>query len=226
MNRIPFSVYDYFGHLASGFLLIVVLDYVIGEQWLLLENPPIGLWLVGVLVAYIIGQIIANPSAWLFERIIVNKWLMSPVVNLLRESPKTWLRRLFPGYFTPFPIAIRKKVMEKAEIYGISGPEPALFIHAFGKVKKDENAMARLNTFLNLYGFCRNISFVCLLAFLILIATSWGGWGNLDRLPWAFVALVGSIGMFYRYVKYFRQYSYELFITYIGLPSDDINHGD
>ena len=226
MNKIPFSVYDYFGYLASGFLLIFVLDYAIGEQWLLLENTPIGLWLVGIVVAYIIGQIIANPSAWLFERIIVNKWLKSPVVNLLRELTKTWLKRLFPGYFTPFPIAIRKKVMEKAKVNGITEPTQSLFIHAFGEVKKDGNAIARLNTFLNLYGFCRNISFVSLLAFLILIATSWGSWGNLDRLPWAFAALVCSIGMFYRYLKFYRQYSYELFITYIALPSEDINHGD
>ena len=71
MNRIPFSVYDFFGYLASGFLLIVAVDYVIGEQWVLREDLSVVLGLFWIVVAYIIGQIIAGiaatalaPNAW------------------------------------------------------------------------------------------------------------------------------------------------------------------
>lgn len=225
MNRIPFSVYDFFGYLASGFLLMVAVDYVVGEQWMLQEDQSVVLGLLWIVAAYIIGQIIASPSAWLLERMVIGKWLIRPELNLLRDPPKKWWAKLFPGYFTTLPVAIRNRILEKAEVEGISEPGQALFIHAFGKVKADENAMARLNTFLNLYGFCRNISFACLLAAIVLIVGTWGG-GNLDRLPWVFVALVGSVGMFYRYLKFFRQYSYELFVTYITLPTTEVNHGD
>jgi hypothetical protein len=49
----------------------------------------------------------------------------------------------------------------------------ALFLHALGRVKADKEAMVRLNTFLNLYGFCRNICFTCLVAASILAVGYW-----------------------------------------------------
>jgi len=225
MNRIPFSVYDFFGYLASGFLFMVAVDYVIGKQWVLRDELSVVLGLFWIVVAYIIGQILAGTSAWLLERLIVGKWLMRPYTNLLRDSPKIWWAKLFPGYFTPFPVAIRNRVKEKAKADGVTETGEAVFLHVFGEVKADEAAMARLNIFLNLYGFCRNISFTCLLVALVIVVGSWieGTW---DKLPWFFVSIVGSVGMFYRYLKFFRQYSYELFITYAALPSKEVNHGD
>lgn len=224
MNRIPFSVYDFFGYLASGFIFMVVIDYIVGKQWVLREDFSVVLATLWIVIAYITGQIIAGIAAWLLERNVIGKWLGWPSTNLFKDPPQKWWAKLFPGYFTGLPLAIRNKITEKAKSEGIHETGQALFIHAFGRVKTDENTMARLNTFLNLYGFCRNISFVCLLATLVLIVGSWGE-GNLYRLLFAVIAMVGSIGMFYRYLKFFRQYSYELFVTYATIPSMRVNHG-
>jgi hypothetical protein len=216
MNGIPFSVYDFFEYLASGFLLIVALDYSRSQQWVLRDDLSVVWGLFWVIIAYITGQILAGPSAWLLERIIVGRWLMRPSTNLFRDPPNKWWARLFPGYFTPFPQAIRNKVQDKAKANGISEIGEALFINAFGQVKTDERVMARLTAFASLYGFCRNVSVACLLAASIIGIGSWQT-GAMHKLSWALVALVGSIGMFYRYLKFFRQYSYELFITYATL---------
>ena len=96
----------------------------------------------------------------------------------------------------------------------------ALFVHTFGEVKKDEKNMPRLNTFLNLYGFCRNISFTCLIVTLLLVIGNLA-LGTPDKFYWALAALVGAVGMFYRYLKFFRQYSYELLVTYAAQTDEE-----
>ena len=66
--------------------------------------------------------------------------------------------------------------------------------------------MARLNSFLNQYGFARNISLTLLIASVIVLSSG--------RRDLAIVAAVMGVGMFYRYLKFFRQYTYEVFITF------------
>ena len=68
MNRIPFSVYDFFGYLSTGFLIMVAVDFVSGSLRILGDNPTVALGIVWIVIAYISGQIIANPSAWLLKR--------------------------------------------------------------------------------------------------------------------------------------------------------------
>ncbi len=216
MTRFPFSVYDFFGYLASGFLLLETVDYVVDGQWILVDSSSVVSIAFWTIVAYITGQILASPSAWLLERTIVGRLLQRPSINLFRDAPKYWWTKLFPGYFTPLPVAIREKVLQTAESDGITEKGEAIFVLAFGKVKSDKDTMARLSSFLNLYGFCRNVCFTSLLAtLLVAIGSFWGG--SLEKLPWALIALVGSAGMFYRFLKFYRQYSYELFITYAAL---------
>jgi hypothetical protein len=93
-------------------------------------------------------------------------------------------------------------------------------------VKRDQATLERLNSFLNLYGFCRNLSLALILAVPLLLYGALREFDyktlqgiNGDRLAWAAVALVASIGMFYRYLKFFRHYTVEVFMTYAELPN-------
>jgi hypothetical protein len=213
MNRIPFSAYDFFGYLASGFLIIASVDSLGTERVVLQEDLSAVLSIFWIGMAYIIGQILASPSAWLLERTLVGKYMERPNINLFKNKPEKGWVKLFPGYFTPLPIATQRRILEKAKAEGINEKGEALFVHVFGKIKADKDTMVRLSIFLNMYGFCRNISFSCLLSGLVmLVGFLWTR--NLDLLLWTFAALVGSVGMFYRYLKFFRQYSYELLVTY------------
>jgi hypothetical protein len=38
MNKIPFSVYDFFGYLAPGFLILAAADFARGGGWLFRDN--------------------------------------------------------------------------------------------------------------------------------------------------------------------------------------------
>lgn len=86
MGRFPFSVYDFFGYLACGFLLLVGADYALdlgipfGNGWSLPEGS------LFVLIAYVAGQVAAGLAAWLLERQFVHRCLGSPNGYLIQES--------------------------------------------------------------------------------------------------------------------------------------------
>lgn len=71
----------------------------------------------------------------------------------------------------------------------------------------------RLNAFLNLYGFSRNVSMAALLIVPMLIVGALTG-DVAPRLWAASGALVTAVAMFYRYLKFFRLYTVEVFVNY------------
>ena len=226
MSRIPFSVYDFFGYLVPGFLFVAVMDFALvgtiaGERWVLRDDLGVVYGLTWTVVAYIIGHVLSSPSEWLLQEKIVRNWLKSPAINLFNDHQRKSGRfLLFSGYYKPLPSPIRKRILEKAKAEGINETGEALFYHAWGKVKKDQDAMARLYIFLYLYGFSRNVSFACALASLVIVAGCLveGSWGN---LIWAFVSLFAAVGMLYRYLKFYRLYSVDVFIVYDEMPPQE-----
>lgn len=215
MNSIPFSVYDFFGYLASGFFLLAAVDYASDGGWLLTENLGVIFAIVWIVIAYIVGHIITNISGYLLERKIVRSILLSPEVTLFRESETTIWMWLFPGFYEPLPAEIQHRILDKArEKAGIESPGRALFLHCHAIVKRDEVTRARLNSFLNLYGFCRNISMAAFFALFILLGGFLLGYLEGKEIWWAVAAAVTTIGMFYRYLKFFRHYTTEVLVTY------------
>ena len=214
---IPFSEYDYFGYLSCGSILVVVIDFLRGGK--LLEQDkisvPEGLFLV--VAAYILGQIIAGPAHWLLERKLIANVLHRPNINLFSKRKLSIQSVFFHGYYEPFPGSIQHRIKAKAKVEGSENVGETLFLQVFSRVKQEEATMTRLNSFRNLYGFCRNVSFTCLLSSLT-IAVWVQIFGGRSKLEWAAAALVISIGMFYRYLKFYQQYSYEMFISYLNLP--------
>ncbi len=215
MGRIPFSVYDFFGYLACGFLLLVGADYALdlgvpfSDGWSLPEGS------LFILIAYVTGQIAAGLAAWLLERQFIHRCL-GPPYNYLLQDISNCQRRMFPGFTAPLPATTRKRVLEKARASGIQEPGEALFLHAFARVKQDEITLTRLNGFLALYGFCRNMAFVLLLLALLFVWASAVGGKPVDG-RWIAFSTLGAVGMFWRYLKFFRQYAYEVFVTYSEL---------
>jgi hypothetical protein len=215
MTSIPFSVYDFFGYLASGFLFLAAVDYASDGGWLLTENLGIVFAILWTVAAYIVGHLIANISGYFLERIMIRRVLLSPEITLFREKNTSKWAWIFPGFYEPLPKEIQDRILAKAKKRAdIESPGRALFLHSHAVVKRDETTQARLNSFLNLYGFCRNISMAALFAFFILLAGI-----LLDHLSgreiwWSVAALAVAIGMFYRYLKFFRHYTTEVFVSY------------
>jgi hypothetical protein len=224
MNKIPFSIYDFFGYLACGFVLLTAVDFAFNRGQLLKQKPDgftaiVFFWII---LVYSTGHLIANISAYLLESKLVRGVLKSPEELLFHDhKPKTVWARLFPGYYSPLPKHTRERVLAKSqERCGLSAPGRALFFHCHPIVKREQVTLERLNNFINAYGFCRNMSLTAIAAAIVVLypVVSAAIWLHTSvpeqNLWWAALGIVIGLGMFYRYIKFFRLYTVEVFITY------------
>jgi hypothetical protein len=215
MNQLPFSVYDFFGYLASGAIVITGLTVSFVGYGQLGEGPSLPIGIVLVIVSYVIGHIVANLAGFLIERRLVVRRLGRPTEILVCEAQLPgWAAMLFPGYGTPLPEPTRERVRARAgDLRG-----EALFFHCFAVMKHDEVVRERLATFLNLYGFCRNMALAlvavagCLIVGLLIGSADTGpaagpGW-------WLAASVAAAVGMLYRFLKFYRQYALELLTSY------------
>ena len=227
--KIPFSVYDFFGYLAAGFVVVASIDAGFEGGWLLREKHGVVAGLTWTFVAYIVGHLVAQISSAVLEHFIVRKCLRSCEETLFEDPLKTLLTRLFPGYYHPFPPETRSRVLAKAkDLAGLERPSRALFFHCHPIAMSMSAAKERLATFLNLYGFCRNVSMAAALASAIFFTAAlyYADFQTpritaecAKRLWLTLGALVVSVGMFYRYLKFFKHYTEEVFRSYAESPS-------
>jgi hypothetical protein len=222
MDRIPFDPYDVFGYLAAGFLVLVGLQLTIGfppvfgRDFKLVESVAL------LLAAYVAGQLVATPAKAILEDLLVGRILGRPSVNLLQETPPRlgWL--LFPGFYVPLPPDARRCVLEKAKAEGVTQPGEDLFLLAryCPLTLGDSRLMGRLGAFLNQYGFSRNLSFAALVVGIAMLLVPAVLPGHEPQLwKYGITILVAGVLLLYRYLKFYRQYSYELFNTYARAKS-------
>jgi len=221
-----FSDYDLFAYVATGLAALAGWDVAFGTHLVLAADWSASTGTGTVALAYVVGQILASPSALLIEKQLVRKLLGTPSTLLFRaaDAPRPgYLRRLLLGeYLTPLEPGVQRRVLERAAAEGkpIKPGEP-LFWAAFPCARKNRVAYARMETYLKLYGFCRNMAFVGLAATAVLV----GGWlwncatGHTDMmaghpLRWAAATSIIGIGMMVRYLKFLRLFSVEVFVAY------------
>ncbi len=208
--KIPFSVYDVFGYLAAGFVLLVSIDFSCGAGWLSRESIPPVYAVFWTLVAFVAGHLVAHMASVLLENLFLRRFLRSPDVHLFEVADKTWRSRLFPGNFQPLPVATQERVRERAAEYGAPISGRGLFLHCHAIVKHQPTTLDRLNTFLAQYGFCRNISMAFALAALVLtLGSVWCSSTLVDLLPSLPLTLILAVGMLYP-----RHYTIEVFTSY------------
>jgi len=95
-----------------------------------------------------------------------------------------------------------------------------MFLHCWAIVRADSDVRQRLDAFLNLYGFSRNMSVASLAS---AVAVTFGiVFDNLETgeaLGAVLALMLASIVLVYRYLKFFRLYTKEVFVRYIAHPS-------
>ncbi len=215
--NIPFSPYDFFGYLASGFLVLFAMEFILGYPPLLGQTFTAVETVALIMAAYVAGQIVAMPSKAILEDLIVGRILSRPNVNLVREKRPVIRGLIFPGFYSRLPSGTRGKLLEKVKTEGGAPTGEDLFLHIrfSPQVLQDAKLMERLNSFLNLYGFNRNLCFAGLVVGVSMCLV--GRYSHPARPELIHYGLtIGAAGviLFYRYLKFFRQYSYELFSTY------------
>lgn len=218
MDKIPFSVYDFFAYLSSGAVVLTTVDYVWALGILQHEKIGVALGIALVILAYVTGHIVAHFSSWLLEHIIVRRLLQRPLALLMGAKPRLIVSAwLFPNFHRQLPEATQRRVNEQAAVRNCAATGEGLFLHAYSIVTTNERAQARLDEFRNQYGFARNMSLAFgVSAIAILVCHKYGS--HPVQLRWSLLAGFASIALFYRYLKFFHQFSYELLLRYAELP--------
>lgn len=211
---LPFDPYDFFGYLASGLVFVVGMDLVLGFPQVLGRDLKLVDGAALLIAIYIAGQIIATPAKALLEDIVVARILGLPSVNLFREKGPG-LRWVFPGFYRPLPAERQGRIRERAQAQGAGTSGESLFVHVrfCEEVRNDRELIARMNSFLNKSGFSRNLSFVTLVLGVSLIVKAIVHPAPL-LMRYGVTSVVVGVMLFYRYLKFFRNYSSEMFNTY------------
>src|SRR5208282_6158616 len=115
MDKIPFSVYDFFAYLSSGTVVLATVDYTWGLG--ILQRKEVGtlLGIALVILAYVTGHIVSQFASLLFEHTIVKRILKRPLALLLGEKPR-WIlfAWIFPTFHRAFPEHTRRRINEQA----------------------------------------------------------------------------------------------------------------
>lgn len=222
MKELPFDPYDFFGYIASGLVLVVLAQLTLGFPKIFGADLKPFDFAVTILAVYIAGQIVAGPAKFLFEDVFIHRVLGSPTKNLLVEKatgPGKWL---FPGFYKPLPPVVRIKLEAKIEGMNLGSADPEslfLTIRYSPAVVDNERLISKLDAFRDKYGFNRNVSFSLIFAALCFAICSHIK-GNRDLLHFGIAALIAGTLLFYRYLKFFRQYSYELFNSFASTSEE------
>lgn len=215
MDKIPFTNYDFWAYLSAGFLLLFCLDFIAQTELFARPSWTMVQGIVAVTAAYAAGQVIAQASAFVFERLLVDRLLGAPR-DVLFGKPRLWkpLRSILPRYFQALPAHTRAAIYQKAGIAPDEISGEALFQIAFHQSREMTTVSTRLTSFLNQYGFCRNTAFVALVnAAMLYAAYRW--WGRpAQYLHWSWVSFAMAVAMTLRYLKFYQHYAKEVFTAY------------
>jgi hypothetical protein len=215
----PFTNYEFYAYLAAGVVVIAAVDYsftgavlVDRTDWTLVQGV---FWTI---VAYLCGQLTAAPSSALLEHFLARTVFTAPVEVASGVAPQRFSDRAIAWLFAnreyrPLPVGIcdkiRLKVSTQLNVSLASVSGETIFNVAFPTVRASADAAARLDQFLNLYGFCRNISFSALVALVCLVFRR----SHLDdpNAHWLIAAAaVLCVGMYGRFIKFYAAYSREV----------------
>jgi hypothetical protein len=229
--------YDIFAYLMVGLAAFAACDLALGTKLLYRDKWTFGPATVVVITAYITGQILSSPADWFFEELIVKAAMKEPAHHLVlskdelekincdapNPTDRGWIGRTLLVYYQPLGCQLQKSIRAKTDKNG-----QQLFFTAYPTAKKDSNAYERMMIFSRLYIFCRNMAFVALLAAIasiirigrsryfrrdVRISTNVPRW---LRNPYTQLAIFSAIavGLFYRYLFFYRLYSVEVLIAY------------
>jgi hypothetical protein len=219
MPKLTLGTYETFAYLIAGLAILLAAEQAFGFPQVLGASLKITdvAALVLFMSAYIVGHLNAMISRALLEDLLVHRLLRPPSANLVEPKIATAFRFVFPAYYRPLTSATQERLLRRAREQGVTTIGEPLFelVRFSPEIRDNRQVMERITAFLNHYGFSRNMASAAAIAAAILVA---GLWLQRERGPeydlYIVISVVVFVGMIYRYLKFFRQYSYEIFNCY------------
>lgn len=215
-KEFPFTDYDFYGYLASGFVGLFAADYVLtGGAIMLRDHWTFVQGVLAFAVAYALGQVLASPSSIFIEHMIARRWLSPPTEILAGLKVPTDAERFVGEWiigrnYAPFDEVTRQRLHERAETLsgGKAVSAESLFQMSFNAARAIDSAAKRLDEFRNVYGLCRNLAFTCAItAIAFAVRALILG----DAISWSLAAVSAllSVGMLFRFLKFYSAFAAE-----------------
>jgi hypothetical protein len=190
---ITFSEFDVFAYLVVGLVLLAVCDLIFHTGLILRPSWGFGAGLMIVVIAYVLGHLISIPGHWFIEEGIANRVLKAPqtlVSNAQCPDPKIpdppkrpdqlgWLEVTIFAHDEPLSCAVLRKLEDKleqtaaSERHGDVLGDNYYFLLERGLRAARGDAYAytrdRMQIFLRLYIFSRNMACVAFAGALIIL---------------------------------------------------------
>lgn len=226
MDKLPFSVYDFFGYLTAGFVVLASGDFAFRHGAGLASHPSIPLALVAVIGAYVVGQLVAHLAGGLLERGPL-KLAQPPEESLFEDAGSNRDHFLLtrPAY-RALETVTRSRVIRRARESGFplevqaadsSLGSKALWKHCFVRVRGDAPTASRLATFSLLADFARNVALSAFIAAVLIFIGHLAGTAGHGRGWWALASVVIGAGLWHRYLRFRRLFHAEAYIAYAEL---------
>lgn len=213
-SDIPFNFFDFFGYLIPGIIFTIAIICVLIPDntyqntidfFKSITDFKYIISFVIVIMVYGLGHVVSSLGSYLFEGLLIGKWLGYPSENFFNSKVKnTWP---FPSYGNNYSKEFRNSFNEKfKERFGDFNSFDK-FILCFTYVKeKCPATLGRLNIFISLYDFSRNSAAALLILAIVSILRGYYLYaGILFILTFLFIS---------RYLKFFRIYGDEIFRTF------------
>lgn len=218
MSKLQFSTYDFFGYLISGTLFLVYIDSLVGHNWLKGGDLTVAQSAFWTMVAYVFGHMLSSPAKVFIERLLARKMLGHPTAIILGIYENGVKKLLFPGYFQRLPDFTCDKIKTALPSHLINGPPEAIFFESYSISRTKPVILERMNSFMNLYGFSRNISFSSLVVLLLSIISNIFGQKDINCYLQIVLGII-FITFFYRFLKFYHLYSRECLMGLITMPA-------
>ncbi len=213
-SNIPFNFFDFFGYLIPGLIFTTAIIWVMIPEntyqktidfFNSTKDFTYIISFVILIIIYGLGHVVSSLGSYLFEGILVGKWLGYPSKNLFnREEKNTWP---FSSYGKNYSKEFRNSFNEKFKEHFGDFNSLDKFILCFTYVKeKCPATFGRLTIFISLYDFSRNFALALLILAVVCILKGYYLYsGILFVLTFLFIS---------RYLKFFRIYADEVFRTF------------
>lgn len=219
----PLTSYDFYAHLTAGMVLLAAIDRVfMGSALAHEQHWTIVAGVFWAAAAYLVGQIVAIPSSAVLEHLLARRVLHAPSAVMLGTKPQRRAEKLLASAFgareyAPLPTASQRSILAKVakalNVVPAAIDAEAAFFCAFPHARSVADTATRLDTFINQYGMCRNVSFACLVAAGLLLPAAVRT-GAASDVALAAGAGVLAVGLFARFIKFYATYSREVFRTF------------
>lgn len=229
------NLYTIFGYLFPGFLLVTlfVIDVDLNS---FLNNKSDELKIQSILnffsqgtmsdfkiipffifmfFCYLLGHIISAISSIIIERFVVKRYLGYPSKNLLIECNKD----VFLDFKKPFSPSFIKEIKNKIEgKFKVKDQNEYYWLCYTSILNEKPHLTNRIQHFVNLYGFSRNITAAFFIyVFLRITILTW--WINIDfdkyTLLINLIFVLCGILMFWNYLKLFKRQAVDIYTTFL-----------